>query len=363
MTSSGIPSSIIAPLPFEMEGAVAHSFRHFNVALVESTTSGIDRAMDLAESARGMYIEPKHEDDKNDYTNENHESQNEAEKSINSRRFCQKEGDEGDNMLERNDDCGDNNEDKDEIEYMNDFKPAFFRPPPEPFIVSTLPLPTTTTTSVSLPSFEVKWSVSHDTSSFLWDTMMDLEDTNLVELRNLVKAAVTMPLIPKQQERINEILYDQPHFIHNCGITTKIIQPLVEYNPSVAIDCLIILLQSNHGLSYLTILNEMELSLCSIEVVNGLTNGINPPCLSNIGHNIPKDFIHIYIINCIAWCENTIDKSMQNRLVRVVCVFLQSLIRNSIIDNADIFIEIQAFCIGFSRIKEAVGLFQLIKIN
>ena len=157
-------------------------------------------------------------------------------------------------------------------------------------------------------------------------------------------------------------------------ITPDVFPALVEASPVVAYECMSNLLRSDEKNSgeYLSTLVSMETSLQTMEVMNRLTTvgtesgaPSNTTTTSNLTPpSVPTEFIHQYISNCIKCCENNKDKYVQNRLVRLVCAFSQSLIRNHVVNMQDLTLsEVQAFCIEFSKIKEAAALYRMLKAS
>ena len=191
--------------------------------------------------------------------------------------------------------------------------------------------------------------VECDPSLFMWDSSMCLAVNHNHEVRVLMNKAYQGGLNLQQQQRLLDALDRDPNLVHHIGLQPSKLPALVENSPSISIHCLLNLVSSKEMPDYLSSLVNMNMSLHSIEVVNRLSTSIS----------LPREFLHHYISTCLRTCEETKDKYLQNRFVRLVSVFIQSLARNKAIDVQDLFLIVQSFCIHFRHIKEAAALFQL----
>jgi hypothetical protein len=173
----------------------------------------------------------------------------------------------------------------------------------------------------------------------------------------LQKKAFTEPFSPKEERNILDVLRMKDHpnppseliekrlkLFKESGATPQNLPKLVENNPLVAHECLLVVLQTSPESvknEYLSALVGMDITLHTMEVVNRLaTHG-----MAGLGRREPflhPEYVNLFITSCIASCENIQDRNSQNRLVRLVCVFIQSLLRNKIV-------HVQVCCDAMSR--------------
>ncbi|KAH9602849.1 hypothetical protein KSS87_000678 [Heliosperma pusillum] len=117
---------------------------------------------------------------------------------------------------------------------------------------------------------ELVWLNPDNNHELLWDYGMCADTSRGAAVRDLIAKALKGPLAPTQQEE------------------------LVENNPLIAVEVLIKLMNSPEISDYFTVLVNMDMSLHSMEVVNRLTTAVD----------LPTEFVHMYITNCISSCEN-----------------------------------------------------------
>lgn len=209
---------------------------------------------------------------------------------------------------------------------LEDFAPSFIRIPP-PFV------------PLEMESNELRWIDPEQLHEVIWEPEMGMKGERGSLLRELMAKAFKSPLPGAQQMKVLAQLEEDPKLVHLCGLTPQKLPDLVKNNSRLATELLLKLVSSNQMPQYFSALVNMEMNMHSMEIVNRLTSAVQ----------LPTEFVHTYISHCIRSCGNIADKYDQIRMVRFLCVFLKSLIKNKIIDVQDLLIEVQAFCIEYSR--------------
>ena len=198
---------------------------------------------------------------------------------------------------------------------------------------------------------EIKWLTPSSVPETIWD-LDSGERTNQNEaIRGFLKEALHSKLTPEQCSAICSALESDPKLVFKSGIGNEEFEDLVNNNPNIAVEILVRLAKSKRMESYLEKLISLPMSLNVLEVVNKLASQVE----------LPKEFLQLFISSCIGSCTKIQDNYTQTRLVRLLCVFVSTLLKNKILDPSELTNEVQTFCMEFSRIREASTLYKSLR--
>ncbi|KAG1302212.1 hypothetical protein G6F61_010664 [Rhizopus arrhizus] len=180
-----------------------------------------------------------------------------------------------------------------------------------------------------------------------------IDDPNIVILNDqiiqLLSVAGKRPLTLSENEILRkEKLSDYPLSTY---VLPNELPALINLNQFLAFDILSLLLESDKTQEYLQAILDHPITLQSIESIHHI--------LVHKKTSLSQDFIHYYISNSIRSCDQLEDGLIKDKQVKQVAKFIQSLLEQDIISMAEYFVEIQAFCVSYMKIKGVVQLFRL----
>ncbi|KAF7730395.1 hypothetical protein EC973_002201 [Apophysomyces ossiformis] len=164
-----------------------------------------------------------------------------------------------------------------------------------------------------------------------------------------MKEACLRTLTIPETEILQQAVTTHPESLY---IPSDQLPQFIELNRFLAFDIVPLYLKLPTMEEYLESLLTMPVSSNGVDVIHHIIAGTNPI-------QLPEGFLHMYISNCIRSCD-VLEGHWQDKQVRLVAKFIQSLLVKRIIPMAEYLIEVQSFCIGFLRFRGVAALYRLV---
>ncbi|KAG0053151.1 hypothetical protein BGZ89_003004 [Linnemannia elongata] len=169
---------------------------------------------------------------------------------------------------------------------------------------------------------------------------------NRQQMNAIMEQAVIQPLsFDQEQFMLSQFTVDATR-VHIPLPSQDALPGIVDNNPTIAFNLLFYLIQLSSEL-------EGGDSAEAAQKSNGVKSSSAKGSAKNNMVASPEPSM-----NAIRCCEQVEDKVGQARVVRMLCVFLQSLLRSEAITIPGYYHALQSFCVQFSRVKEVANLFQ-----
>ncbi|VDK81980.1 unnamed protein product [Litomosoides sigmodontis] len=174
-----------------------------------------------------------------------------------------------------------------------------------------------------------------------------------VEATELLKKSLVSIIARTEAQKLSEAIAKDPSLAKFIDIPVTKFDKYIDDNPAIAAAVIVARIAENSSElpQFFELLARMKISVQAMEVVNKLCTQVE----------FPQEYLNSYIATCVRRCEEPNQTPfMQCRQVRVVCVFLSSLIRSRTWDVRPLSVELQAFVLKFNHVREAASLYQAI---
>lgn len=138
-----------------------------------------------------------------------------------------------------------------------------------------------------------------------------------------------------------------------CDLPLDSYVKFIDDNPTVAAAVIFERIKKNSAELpiFFNLITKCNLTVQGMEVVNKLCTQID----------FPQELVNNFISACVCRCDDTtLTQYALCRQVRMICVFLSSLLRNSKWNVQPLSVELQSFALKYAHVKEAVSLYQSI---